>query len=82
MCEVRSGRGRIEYNPVMLTKHSLKDQEMILRAELIRLLLQHPYSRKPEECSQSAISLASDFVITSYYPEMNLLFAKIGRAHV
>lgn len=75
-CAVRSGKGRIEYNPDLLAKHSLNDQEMIFRAELIRLLLQHPYARKPEGCSQRAISLASDFVITSYYPEMGSLFTR------
>ena len=82
MCEVRSGKGRIEYNPERLGSHTVQEQELIFRAELIRLLLQHPYARKPEGCSQRAISLASDFVITSFYSEMDSLFACPSDLHL
>ena len=38
-CEVRSGRGRIEYNPDKLATCSPKNLEMIFRAEFCALLI-------------------------------------------
>ena len=73
-CPVRAGKGRIEYNPDLLGRYTLKGQEMLLRAELIRILLQHPYNRLPAGCSRAAATVASDMVITSYYEDMKGLF--------
>lgn len=73
-CPVRAGKGRIEFNPILLEKYNPEQQELLLRAELIRIALQHPYSRLPQACSRTAISMASDMVMTSYYEEMKDLF--------
>ena len=73
-CPVRAGKGRIEYNPTLLEKYNQEQQELLLRAELIRIALQHPYARLPQACSRTAISMASDMVMTSYYEEMIDLF--------
>ena len=73
-CPVRTGKGRIEYNPELLDEYTLESQEQLLRAELIRILLQHPYSRLPAECTRAAATIASDMVISSYYEDMKRLF--------
>ena len=73
-CPVRAGKGRIEFNPILMEKYNPEQQELLLRAELIRIALQHPYSRLPQACSRTAISMASDMVMTSYYEEMKDLF--------
>ncbi|QEP44099.1 hypothetical protein D5085_13800 [Ectothiorhodospiraceae bacterium BW-2] len=45
---LRSGAGRIEYNPDYLATFELPLLREMLRVELVRLLLQHPYSRQPD----------------------------------
>ena len=66
-CEVRTGEGRIEYNPLMLSKKNLKEVELLLRIEMIRLFLKHPYERRPEGCSGEVISMGSDCTIADGY---------------
>ena len=50
-CPVRVGEGRIEYNPYPLMGMPRQAVEELFRIEMIRILLLHPYSRKPEGCS-------------------------------
>ena len=72
-CAVRSGKGRIEYNPEWLKDLSKIQLELLLRSELIRILLKHPYERLPENCQADVIAMASDCVLTSYYPQLKKL---------
>ncbi len=67
LCPVRSGRRRVEYNPVFLQDMSDSGLEEALRAEAIRILLKHPYERKPDGCCQKAIAIGSDIVIGDNY---------------
>lgn len=74
-CKMRSGKGRIEYNPALMRGMSEYDIEILLKSETIRILLKHPYERKPSGCSAEACATASDCVITSHYGVENLRLA-------
>lgn len=66
-CALRSGLGRIEYNPEII--EGVKDMELsaMLRVEMIRILLQHPYARQPLGCKPMMLQMASDMVISPAY---------------
>ena len=67
LCPLRSGKGRIEYNPMLIG--TLRDTELseLLRVEMIRILLQHPYARQPLGCHPAMLTMASDMVIAPAY---------------
>ena len=65
-CAVRSGQHRIEYNPALLKGRTLADIEQLLRIELLRIFMKHPYQRQPEGCSLTAKRLGSDCALSSY----------------
>ena len=67
LCPLRTGKGRIEYNPTIidaLQDNLLKD---LLKVEMIRILLQHPYARQPLGCLPMMLQTASDMVISPAY---------------
>ena len=66
-CPIRCGEGRIEYNPLLLARKNYKETELLLRIEMIRLFLKHPYERRPEGCSGETIALGSDCTIADGY---------------
>ena len=66
-CPLRSGRKRLEYNPDIVREMSDNALEEALRAEAVRLLLKHPYERRPEGCTQKAMGLASNLVVGDNY---------------
>ena len=66
-CPLRSGRKRIEYHPEIVREMSDEALEEALRAEAVRLLLKHPYERRPEGCSQKSMGKASNLVIGDNY---------------
>lgn len=66
-CAFRCGRGRIEYNPVLLAGKTFHEVEQLMRIELIRLFLKHPYERQPEGCGRKAMSMGSDCTIADGY---------------
>lgn len=75
LCPLRSGKGRIEYNPAIIetmTESRLRD---LLRVEIIRILLQHPYARQPIGCPSIVLQKASDLVIS---PAYNLAWANLA----
>ena len=65
-CVVRSGQHRIEYNPALMRGLTTADIERLLRIELLRLFMKHPYQRQPEGCSLTAKRLGSDCALSSY----------------
>ena len=71
-CPVRSGQRRVEYNPAWIAEMSDAALDQALRTEAIRILLKHPYMRKPEACSQQAISVGSNITIGDNYGLVNL----------
>ena len=66
-CPLRSGRKKLEYNPEIVVEMSDDALEEALRAEAVRLLLKHPYERRPEGCSQKAMGLGSNLVVGDNY---------------
>lgn len=78
LCALRSGQGRIEYNPEVID--SMPDHQLraLLSVEMIRILLKHPYSRQPLGCPGIALKMASDMVIA---PAYNLTWAGLTHPH-
>ena len=67
LCPLRTGKGRIEYNPTVIDAildNQLKD---LLKVEMTRILLQHPYARQPLGCKPMMLQTASDMVISPAY---------------
>lgn len=75
-CPLRSGKGRIEYNPVLIDALRDMDLSELLRVEMIRILLQHPYARQPLGCQPATLKMASDMVIA---PAYRLVWTKLTR---
>ena len=67
-CPVRSGCGRVEYNPAYVREMSDTALEEALKTEAIRILLKHPYERRPDGCSAEAISIGSNLAVSDNYP--------------
>ena len=75
----RSGKMRIEYNSDRISKCSIDEIEEYLKIEIIRILLKHPYQRKPYMGRKDAIAVASDLTIaenhtTSVYMHQTSMF--------
>lgn len=67
-CAVRSGCGRVEYNPGFVREMSDQALEEALKTEAIRILLKHPYERRPDGCSGAAIAVGSNITVSDNYP--------------
>lgn len=66
-CAFRCGRGKIEYNPQLVDNLDDKKLELYLKAEVIRILLKHPYDRQPDGCKRSSMSIGSNLVLSDNY---------------
>ncbi len=66
-CPIRSGKKRLEYNPLTIQEMTDRALEEALRAEAVRILLKHPYERTPDGCSRQSMGLASNIVIGDNY---------------
>ena len=66
-CPIRSGARKVEYNPDFVKEMSAEALDQALRTEAIRILLKHPYQRKPDACSQQAIAVGSNLTIGDNY---------------
>ena len=75
-CPLRSGKGRIEYNPTIIEAVPDTMLRDLMRIEVIRILLQHPYARQPMGCPSIVLQKASDMVIS---PAYNLAWANLAR---
>lgn len=67
-CPIRTGRKKVEYNPMFVEEMTDLGLEEALKTEAVRILLKHPYERKPDGCCQEAISIGSNIVIGDNYP--------------
>lgn len=65
-CPVRCGKGLVEYNPVLLKLIDFAKFEEMMKVEFIRILLKHPYQRKPLK-SNSACTEGSNCTISDNY---------------
>ena len=75
LCPLRSGKGRIEYNPAIIEAMPDSMLHTLMRVEIIRILLQHPYARQPMGCPSIVLQKASDLVIS---PAYNLAWANLA----
>lgn len=66
-CAMRTGQGRIEYNPAIINECEPHQIDELLRVEAFRILLGHPYTRQPIGCSAQIRHMASDMVMASAY---------------
>ena len=66
-CAMRTGQGRIEYNPAIIAECGPHQIDELLRVEAFRILLGHPYARQPIGCSAQIRHMASDMVIAPAY---------------
>lgn len=66
-CYMRVGKGRLEYNPGWLRELSDAAFEEVVRIEMLRAFLKHPYERQPTGATRKNMYSASDMVLTSHY---------------
>ena len=66
-CPVRCCRMRVEYNPQILEEMSDAGLDEALRTEAVRILLKHPYERRPDQCSDQAIAIGSNITVGDNY---------------
>ena len=72
---VRCGRGKIEYNPKIIKTLNNNNLEESFRAEVIRIMLKHPYQRQPE-CPAVVKTTASNIVLSNNYVFKNIVLDK------
>ena len=66
-CPFRCGKGSIQYNPEVLKNLSTEKTALFLKAEIIGILLKHPYDRQPVGCKRKSMSLGSNLVLADNY---------------
>lgn len=66
-CPFRCGKGKIEYNQELVNTLSKEEIEAYLKAEIIRILLKHPYDRQPDGCRHRSTSMGSNLVLSDNY---------------
>ena len=66
-CPLRSGQKRIEYNPDLLSRLTNEAIEEALKVEALRILLKHPYSRRPENSDLVCAAIGSNMVVSDNY---------------
>lgn len=71
-CPLRVGQRRVEYNPEFIREMSDEGLEEALRNESLRILLKHPYERRPDLCSTQAMAIGSNLVIGDNYGSVRL----------
>ena len=82
MCPLRTGKGRIEYNPELINALNERGLANMLSVEMIRILLGHPYSRKPAGSKPVVLHKASDMVISPAYPTISANMAHPSEANL
>lgn len=65
----RSGKMRIEYNPNILEKMNFGEIKNGFETEVKRIILKHPYSRKPDPFKPRTAIMASEVTIHQEYAE-------------
>ena len=61
---IRVHQGRVEYNPAFLDALDRHDLEQVLALEAMRILLKHPYARRPENAERAYA--ASNLTLQEY----------------
>ena len=64
---LRTGEGRIEFSSLIVCSLGNGELEQYLRVEVLRILLKHPYQRKPPCAVPCILSFASNYTIRDCY---------------
>lgn len=73
----RTGKRRIEYNSEIINELTVKQIEHLLKIEVMRIILKHPYQRVPPEPNKAALVISSDITIyENCFNSNNLCSAK------
>lgn len=62
-CDMRCGKGLIEYNPERLEHFDDHQLALRLKAEVVRIILKHPYQRQPYNPRRDVMRLSSDLTL-------------------
>ena len=62
-CDMRCGKGLIEYNPERLEHFDDNQLALRLKAEVVRIILKHPYQRQPYNPRRDVMRLSSDLTL-------------------
>ena len=62
-CDMRCGKGIIEYNPERLEHFDDNQLALRLKAEVARIILKHPYQRQPYNPRRDVMRLSSDLTL-------------------
>ncbi|MBQ6079876.1 MAG: hypothetical protein IJK93_06315 [Muribaculaceae bacterium] len=62
-CDMRCGKGLIEYNPERLEHFDDNQLGLRLKAEVLRIILKHPYQRQPYNPRRDVMRLSSDLTL-------------------
>ncbi len=62
-CDMRCGKGIIEYNPARLEHFDDTQLALRLKAEVVRIILKHPYQRQPYNPRRDVMRLSSDLTL-------------------
>lgn len=62
-CDMRCGKGVIEYNPDRLEHMDDNQLALRLKAEVVRIILKHPYQRQPYNPRRDVMRLSSDLTL-------------------
>ena len=78
-CPIRTGKGVIQYNPHLLPERDVQ-REQYLRAEVLRIMLKHPYERQPKGVRNTVLGIASDIVLNdnNALPSHGISFMHFG----
>ena len=63
VCDMRCGKGVIEYNPERLEHFDDNQLALRLKAEVVRIILKHPYQRQPYNPRRDVMRLSSDLTL-------------------
>ncbi len=62
-CDMRCGKGVIEYNPERLERFDDNHLALRVKAEVVRIILKHPYQRQPYNPRRDVMRLSSDLTL-------------------
>ncbi len=65
--QMRVGKMQIEYNSEKLKTCTLEEVMNILKIEMIRIILKHPYQRQPYNPIKKILAMSSDITISANY---------------
>ena len=72
-CDMRCGRGMIEYNPERLEHFDDNQLALRLKAEVVRIILKHPYQRQPYNPRRDVMRLSSDLTLADNLEGMDTI---------